>query len=497
MKRFVALARVSSREQEREGFSLDVQEEALRRYAATAGGEITRLFRIAETASKCDERKTFRELVAYCKKNAPFLDGLLFYKVDRAARNLFDYVELERLESEYDLPFISVSQPTESTPAGRMMRRTLAGIAAFYTEQQSVDVREGLARRAKEGWFVGHTPYGYRNVRRDGRGIVEIDVPAADNVRRIFQLYAYEPLTLDAVVAKLKAEGRTYRPSMPDFPRSSVHNILFDRAYIGDLEFRKQWYPGKHEPLIDRVTWDRVQALLGGDGHRHSHELTYGGEFMHCGHCGRTVCGERVRKKSRAGDRHYVYYRCAGYTKPGHPRVRVTEAQLDRQMLAIFDAMRIKDDGVRDWFRTVLASQTRDQQQESRARRAELQRQESLIVAQQDRLLNLRLADDIDSSAFAAKQIELRDRLASIKLQLDALDRDHDETADLASKAFELSQTLRHQWLSADYAAKRRILEIVCLNCRLVDVSLVPQIRKPFDALAEGLLVQSSRGDRI
>ena len=33
MKQFVALARVSSREQEREGFSLDVQEDALRAYA--------------------------------------------------------------------------------------------------------------------------------------------------------------------------------------------------------------------------------------------------------------------------------------------------------------------------------------------------------------------------------------------------------------------------------------------------------------------------------
>ena len=155
MKQFVALARVSSREQEREGFSLEVQEEALRRYATQAGGEIAKLFRIAETASKGDERKTFRELVAYAKKNAAFLDGLLFYKVDRAARNLFDYVELERLESEYDLPFISVSQPTENTPAGRMMRRTLANMASFYTEQQSVDVREGLARRVQEGWFVG------------------------------------------------------------------------------------------------------------------------------------------------------------------------------------------------------------------------------------------------------------------------------------------------------------------------------------------------------
>ena len=60
MKRFVALARVSSREQEREGFSLEVQEDALRHYAELQGGEIVRFFRIAETASKSDERKTFR-----------------------------------------------------------------------------------------------------------------------------------------------------------------------------------------------------------------------------------------------------------------------------------------------------------------------------------------------------------------------------------------------------------------------------------------------------
>jgi site-specific DNA recombinase len=115
MKRFVALARVSSREQEREGFSLEVQEEALRRYAAQAGGEIVQFYRVAETASKTDERKTFKELIGYAKANAGVLAGLLFYKIDRAARNLFDYVELERLESEYGLAFISVSQPTSPT----------------------------------------------------------------------------------------------------------------------------------------------------------------------------------------------------------------------------------------------------------------------------------------------------------------------------------------------------------------------------------------------
>ena len=145
----------------------------------------------------------------------------------------------------------------------------------------------------------------------------------------------------------------------------------------------------------------------------------------------------------------------------------------------------------------VLASQTRDAQAESLPQRAELQRQETLLVQQQDRLLNLRLADDIDQETFARKSTEMRDRLASIKLQLDALDRSHDENAELASKVFELSQTLRQQWLTADYAAKRRILEIVCLNCRLDGATLVPEMRKPFDVLAEGLVSKNSRGDRI
>jgi site-specific DNA recombinase len=83
-----------------------------------------------------------------------------------------------------------------------------------------------------------------------------------------------------------------------------------------------------------------------------------------------------------------------------------------------------------------------------------------------------------------------------IKLQLDALDRSRDENAELASKVFELSQTLRQHWLTADYNAKRRILEIICLNCRLDGATLVPEMRKPFDVLVEGLS-EFSQGERI
>lgn len=493
MKQFVALARVSSREQEREGFSLEIQEDAINRYASQHQGTIVRLFKIAETASKRDERKTFKEMVSYAKKNSSTIDGLLFYKVDRAARNLFDYVELERLESEYGVPFISISQPTENNPAGRMMRRTLANMASFFTEQMAVDISQGINRRVQEGWFPGKASYGYRNVRANGRRIVEVDPEAAANVRRIFQLYAYENQTLESVVSRLHAEGAVYRASTPRFNRTSIHNVLNDRSYIGEIRYRDAWYPGKQEPIIDRPTWNRVQSLLG-IGNNQSRTLTYAAGLIRCGHCGHQITGELKTKKTRRGERSYSYYFCTHYRSDGHPKDRVTELEIDRQFLELFDKMRIENEEVRNWFRTILVLQTESAQSDSTAQRSELQRQASLLVAQQDRLLNLHLSGDVDQLTFANKQTELRDRVASIKLQLDAVDRSHDEMADLAVKAFELSQTLHTQWLSADYAAKRRILEIILSNCTLNGATLCPTIRKPFDVLAEGLISKQSGG---
>ncbi len=495
-KRFVALARVSSREQEREGFSLDVQEDALRGYAQRVGGEIVRFFRIAETASKNDERKTFKELLAYAKANSHRLDGLLFYKVDRAARNLFDYVELERLESDSGIQFISVSQPTENSPAGRMQRRVLASMASFYTEQQSLDVKEGLSRRVQSGLFASRPPFGYRNIRINGRGLVEVHPENAPKVRRIFELYAYHNHTLDTLAAALLAEGIIYCPSKPEIGRSKLYAILTDRSYIGEIKYRGQWHPGTHEPLVDRATWDRVQFLLGQKIYR-SHELTYASELIECGHCGCPVTGETKTKMTKSGEREYVYYRCTKYHKGDHPRIRLTEAEIDVQMLALFDKLRVEDDEFRHTFREELRKTTNWDLGKSSLDDDDLKKRHTEVIRLQGQLLNLRLLEEIDADTYAAKAQELRDEAATLRLEIERCDRGRNETIDIAVKAFELSQNLRTKWFAADYAAKRRILEIVCLNWKLVGVSLVPEMRKPFDLVAEGLLRKDSRGERI
>jgi len=84
-----------------------------------------------------------------------------------------------------------------------------------------------------------------------------------------------------------------------------------------------------------------------------------------------------------------------------------------------------------------------------------------------------------------------------LKIEIDVADRGRHEIIDIAVKAFELSQSLREKWLTAVYSAKRRLLEIICLNWTLDDVSLVPTMRKPFDLLAKGLVSKNSRGDWI
>lgn len=77
MKNYLALARVSSDEQER-GFSLDIQEDALCEWAAKNSASIAKMYRVAETAHKSEKRKTFHEMLDYTRKNKGRVHGLLF-----------------------------------------------------------------------------------------------------------------------------------------------------------------------------------------------------------------------------------------------------------------------------------------------------------------------------------------------------------------------------------------------------------------------------------
>ena len=164
--------------------------------------------------------------------------------------------------------------------------------------------RKGLARRVQAGLFVGMAPYGYRNIRKDGRSIVEVVEDETKNIRYVFDLYAHQNCTIDMIGERLAGEGVKYTDPQPLWSRCKIHKILRDRAYLGEVFYHGQWHPGTHSPIVDRVVWDRVQVLLGEKTYK-SHELTYAGELIRCGHCGHPITGESVVKKPTGKE--YIY----------------------------------------------------------------------------------------------------------------------------------------------------------------------------------------------
>lgn len=302
--------------------------------------------------------------------------------------------------------------------------------------------------------------------------------------------------TLDSLIDQLADEHICYTPSTLRFPRSKLHTILRDRSYIGEVRFRDQWHPGSHEAIVDRMTFDRVQAILGASIYR-SHDLVYAGELIICGECGRPITGEEKTKLTKAGLKQYRYYRCSRYTSSGHSHTRVNEARLDQQVMALFERIRIGNDRVRAWFGRTLERRTQARQTDAAEQATEIRRQMNLLARQQDRLLNLRLLDEIDGDTFASKSTELRDQRARLESSLEQCGQDDAERGRIAMELVELSQTLENKWLNTGIGGKRQLLDIVCLNFSLEGEYLVPTVKKPFSVLTEGLESAESRGDRI
>ena len=89
-KQAVIYARVSSKEQEKEGFSIPAQLKLLKEYAAANGFAVAQEYIDVETAKQTG-RAAFGEMVAYLKVHSS-VRVMLVEKTDRLYRNLKDWV---------------------------------------------------------------------------------------------------------------------------------------------------------------------------------------------------------------------------------------------------------------------------------------------------------------------------------------------------------------------------------------------------------------------
>lgn len=183
----VIYTRVSSREQELEGFSLDAQSKLLREYAERNGLQIVQAFEDVETA-KTTGRKQFGEMIAFLQRNRRTCRTLLVEKTDRLYRNFKDAVTLEELDIE--IHFVKESQilSKDSKSQIKFMHDIRLAVARNYSENLREEVKKGMQEKASQGIYPGRPPFGYRN--NEGTRSIEIHPEKAAIAKRVFELYA-------------------------------------------------------------------------------------------------------------------------------------------------------------------------------------------------------------------------------------------------------------------------------------------------------------------
>jgi len=147
-KQVVIYARVSSKEQEKEGFSIPAQLKLLKEYAAANGFMVAQEYVDVETA-KQSGRTAFGELVAYLKGH-PAVRVMLVEKTDRLYRNLKDWVTVDELDVEIHFPKEGVVLSRESRSSEKFMHGIKVLMAKNYIDNLSEEVRKGLHQKARE-----------------------------------------------------------------------------------------------------------------------------------------------------------------------------------------------------------------------------------------------------------------------------------------------------------------------------------------------------------
>src|ERR1700755_1341244 len=119
LKQAVVYARVSSKEQEKEGFSIPAQLKSLKEYATVQGFMVAREYVDVETA-KQSGRAAFGEMVAYLRAHSS-VRVLLVEKTERLYRNLKDWVTVDELEVEIHFPKEGVVLSRDSRSSEKFM----------------------------------------------------------------------------------------------------------------------------------------------------------------------------------------------------------------------------------------------------------------------------------------------------------------------------------------------------------------------------------------
>lgn len=250
--------------------SLDAQREACAAYVLSQQHEgwslLPELYDDGGHSGGTLERPALQQLLGDVRSGK--IDVVVVYKIDRLTRSLADFAKIVDVLDEAEASFVSVTQAFSTTSSmGRLTLNVLLSFAQFEREVGAERIRDKIAAsKAKGMWMGGSVPLGYKAV---DRKLVVIP-KEAETVRDIMRRYL-EADSIRALVGELRRDGivskryvskRGNAKGGNPFKRGSLTWLLSNPLYVGEVRHKDKTYPGQHDAIVDRETFDAVQKKL-------------------------------------------------------------------------------------------------------------------------------------------------------------------------------------------------------------------------------------------
>lgn len=329
----ITFARVSSKEQEAEGYSLPSQEKLFKTYADDKGFSITRKFSISESASGKKQRKVFNEMLDYVKKKNIMI--IICEKVDRLTRNFRDAVAIndwleENYERQAHLVKDSLILHKNSRSQEKLNWNIRIVFAQNYIDNLSEEVKKGQKEKLAQGWLPLRAPLGYKTAGERRRLIHVIDETKAPLIIKMYELYSTGNYSLTAITKIMKKEGLRGEKGQP-VCKSTVHRLLSNHFYYGKNEWNGVLTDGKQEPLITKELFDLVQEKLShkfGGKPRYRKHLPVFRAKVKCEECGGIISWELQKKRWYGHCNHY---------RDCSQKAWIKQTEVEAQIFPIFD----------------------------------------------------------------------------------------------------------------------------------------------------------------
>ena len=424
--------RVSTARQAEHDVSIPDQRKQGEAWCVSRGYTLAETYVEAGASATNDRRPEFQRMIeAGTTKPAPF-DVVVVHSFSRFFRDHFELEFYVRKLAKNGIRLVSITQEMGDDPMHVMMRQIMALFDEYQSKENAKHVLRALKENARQGFWNGALPpIGYRIVAAETRGAkvkkkLEIDPLHADTIRLIFRLAldgdsGSGPMGVKAIVTHLNAR-RIFTRDGGRWGIGQLHRILTRRTYIGEHEFNKRSKAKELKPqeevvtvevppLIDRATFDTVQARLKARNPKVTPARVVSGPTLLTGICYCAKCGGAMTIRTGKSGR-YRYYACSIKARQGETGCEGRSIPMEKLDGVVID--HIKREFLDPSRLEIVLSAVLDRRQERGERRREHIAELNKRAAETELRLK-RLYDAIEAGVTDLDDPALKDRIEGLR----------------------------------------------------------------------------------